>query len=373
MNILIAIIVFSVLILFHEFGHFLLARLCRVRVIEFSLGMGPRLLSHVSHRSGTRYSLKALPFGGSCEMQGEFSEEDGKEDEKEDEMEGEAGGREAGGGSGGSFESRRVWQRMLIVAAGPVFNFLLAFLFSLFLIGQAGYDPPVVLEVESGSPAAQAGIEAGDWITKIGRSAISLQRDISVYTMLHSTSFSSGQPVTVCWTHEGEERSAQIVPEESADGRHLLGISTSSQYRLHGGILTTVRYSFLETGYWIRITFDSLGMLLRGQVSADDVSGPVRIVKTISDTVEESREDGMLYVWLNVLQIAILLSANLGVMNLLPLPALDGGRLLFLVAEAVTRRKPDRRFEQAVNYAGFMVLMGLALLLVFHDLQTIFR
>lgn len=306
-------------------------------------------------------------------MQGEFSEEDGKEDEKEDEMEGEAGGREAGDGSGGSFESRRVWQRMLIVAAGPVFNFLLAFLFSLFLIGQAGYDPPVVLEVESGSPAAQAGIEAGDWITKIGRSAISLQRDISVYTMLHSTSFSSGQPVTVCWTHEGEERSAQIVPEESADGRHLLGISTSSQYRLHGGILTTVRYSFLETGYWIRITFDSLGMLLRGQVSADDVSGPVRIVKTISDTVEESREDGMLYVWLNVLQIAILLSANLGVMNLLPLPALDGGRLLFLVVEAVTRRKPDRRFEQAVNYAGFMVLMGLALLLVFHDLQTIFR
>lgn len=373
MNILIAIIVFSVLILFHEFGHFLLARLCRVRVIEFSLGMGPRFLSHVSHRSGTRYSLKVLPFGGSCEMQGEFSEEDGKEDEKEDEMEGEAGGREAGDGSGGSFESRRVWQRMLIVAAGPVFNFLLAFLFSLFLIGQAGYDPPVVLEVESGSPAAQAGIEAGDWITKIGRSAISLQRDISVYTMLHSTSFSSGQPVTVCWTHEGEERSAQIVPEESADGRHLLGISTSSQYRLHGGILTTVRYSFLETGYWIRITFDSLGMLLRGQVSADDVSGPVRIVKTISDTVEESREDGMLYVWLNVLQIAILLSANLGVMNLLPLPALDGGRLLFLVVEAVTRRKPDRRFEQAVNYAGFMVLMGLALLLVFHDLQTIFR
>lgn len=373
MNILIAITVFSVLILFHEFGHFLLARLCRVRVIEFSLGMGPRFLSHVSHRSGTRYSLKVLPFGGSCEMQGEFSEEVGKEDEKEDEMEGEAGGREAGDGSGGSFESRRVWQRMLIVAAGPVFNFLLAFLFSLFLIGQAGYDPPVVLEVESGSPAAQAGIEAGDWITKIGRSAISLQRDISVYTMLHSTSFSSGQPVTVCWTHEGEERSAQIVPEESADGRHLLGISTSSQYRLHGGILTTVRYSFLETGYWIRITFDSLGMLLRGQVSADDVSGPVRIVKTISDTVEESREDGMLYVWLNVLQIAILLSANLGVMNLLPLPALDGGRLLFLVVEAVTRRKPDRRFEQAVNYAGFMVLMGLALLLVFHDLQTIFR
>ena len=369
MNILIAIIVFSVLILFHEFGHFLLARLCKVRVIEFSLGMGPRLLSHVSRRSGTRYSLKLLPFGGSCEMQGEFSEEE----EKEDKQEGGPDDGETEESTGGSFESKRVWQRMLIVAAGPIFNFLLAFLFALFLIGQVGYDPPVVLEVEAGSPAAQAGIEAGDWITKIGRSAISLQRDISVYTMLHSTAFSSGQPVTVHWTHDGEKRSAQIVPEKSADGRYLLGISTSSQYRLHGGVLTTARYSFLETGYWIRITFDSLGMLLRGQVSADDVSGPVRIVKTISDTVEESKEDGMLYVWLNVLQIAILLSANLGVMNLLPLPALDGGRLLFLVVEAVTRRKPDKRFEQAVNYAGFMVLMGLALLLVLHDLQTIFR
>ena len=118
-------------------------------------------------------------------MKGEFSEE-------EDKKEGGPDDGEAGDGTGDSFESKRVWQRMLIVAAGPIFNFILAFLFALFLIGQAGYDPPVVLEVESGSPAAQAGIEAGDWITKIGRSAISLQRDISVYTMLHSTAFSSG-------------------------------------------------------------------------------------------------------------------------------------------------------------------------------------
>lgn len=403
MSILLALLVFSILILFHESGHFLAAKACRVTVIEFSLGMGPRLLSHVSKRSGTRYSLKLLPFGGSCQMKGEYGETEEAEDqasvgqtigggEKGQETrdgqkawglgdtasgrQEQAAGARAGSGQepeGDSFEEKKVWQRMLIVAAGPLFNFLLALVFSLVLISQAGYDPPIVLEVTPNSPAEEAGIAAGDTLTKIGRTRISLQRDLSVYPLLHKEDLSSGRPLTVRWLHGGEKKSARILPQKGEDGVYRFGFSTSSMYRILGNLPTTVRYSFTETGYWIRTTFDSLRLLLTRQVSAQEVSGPVRIVKTISDTVEETKSDGAFYVWLNLLQLSILLSANLGVMNLLPFPALDGGRLVLLMIEAIFRRRLSRKVEEAINLAGFAALMGLAFLLLVHDVSTIIR
>lgn len=345
MNILIAILIFSILILFHEFGHFLFARLCGVTVIEFSLGMGPRLLSHVSKKSGVRYSWKLLPFGGSCQMKGE---------DESDESE-------------GAFGRAKVWQRALIIAAGPVFNFILAFVCSIFLVAGAGYDPPVVLDVTEGFPAEQAGIEKGDVIIRLGSSPIFLYRDISDFTLFHHDQMTSGKRMKIVWKHNGEKKSAYIIPKKSDDGRYLIGISGTSMYRQTGDPFTTIRYAFIETGYWIRTTVNSLGMLFKGGVTLDDVSGPVGIVKTIGDTYEESRSDGAFYVWLNMLQICILLSANLGVMNLIPFPALDGGRLLFLIIEGVRRKKIDPKVEAAVNYAGFIVLMGLIVLIMVHD------
>lgn len=373
MNILIAILIFSILILFHEFGHFLTAKLCGVAVIEFSLGMGPRILSHVSARSGTRYSWKALPFGGSCMMKGEEagSEEsdEGPEEERDAEPDGDM---DEPAVMGGSFAKCKVWQRMLIVAAGPVFNFLLAFLFSIFLIGAAGYDPPVVLKVSDGFPAREAGIAAGDEITQIGNARIFLYRDISDYVYFHQAEMASGKRLKICWKHQGEEKTASIVPAKSEDGRYLIGISGTSAYRVRGNAFTTLRYSAVEVGYWIRTTVKSLEMLLRGQVSSDEVSGPVGVVKAVSDTVEESKSDGAYYVWLNLLQISILLTANLGVMNLLPVPALDGGRLLFLILEAITRRKIRPKVEAAINYAGFVFLMGLMVIVLLNDTRKLF-
>ena len=143
MSIVIALLVFSVIILFHEFGHFLLAKLNKITVVEFSLGMGPRLLSFEA--GGTRYSWKLLPFGGSCMMLGE----DGEEEEE------------------GSFGSKSVWARMSVIAAGPIFNFLLAFIMALFIVGNLGYDVPVLLNVTEGMPAADAGLQAGDRIVKM--------------------------------------------------------------------------------------------------------------------------------------------------------------------------------------------------------------
>lgn len=345
MNILIAVLIFSILVLFHEFGHFLFARLCGVTVVEFSLGMGPRLISHVSKKSRIRYSLKALPFGGSCQMQGE---------DEADEAE-------------GSFGRAKVWQRFLIVAAGPVFNFLLAFVFSVFLIAGAGYDPPVVLDLTEDFPAERAGIKPGDTITRLGNSPVFLYRDITAFTLFHHDRMVSGEKLKISWKHEGRKHSAYIVPEKDESGRYLIGISGTSMYRLPGGPLSTVKYAVIETGYWVRTTVESLAMVLKGGVTLDDVSGPVGIVKTIGDTYEESKNDGAYYVWLNMLQISILLSANLGVMNLLPVPALDGGRLLFLLLEGIRRRKIDPKVEAAVNYAGFMLLMGLIAVIMVHD------
>lgn len=357
MNIVIAILIFSILILFHEFGHFLAARLCGVAVTEFSLGMGPRILSHVSEKSGTRYSWKILPFGGSCMMKGEEREEDDPPEETP---------------AGGSYSRANVWKRILIVGAGPVFNFILAFLFALFLIGGAGYDPPVALDVSEGFPAAEAGIKKGDEIRQLGHSRIHVYRDISDYVYFHQKEMASGKKLKVVWEHEGEKRSALIAPQKAEDGRYLLGISGTPSYRVKGGALEVIRYSAVEVGYWIRTTILSLGMIFQGKVSPDDVSGPVGVVKAVSDTVEESRSDGVFYVWLNLLQVSILLTANLGVMNLLPVPALDGGRLLFLLIEAIFRKKLSPKVEAAVNYAGFMALMGLMVLIFLNDTRKLF-
>lgn len=345
MKIIVALLIFSILIVFHEYGHFLLAKACGVAVIEFSLGMGPRILSHVSRRSGTRYSWKVLPFGGSCQMKGE-DEEDASE---------------------GSFGSKSVLKRVLIVAAGPVFNFILAFICSLFLIGAIGYDAPTVLKVTDGYPAAEAGIAAGDTITRINHTPVHFYRDISDYVTYHQREMAQQEEMTVRYVHNGAERTAVIIPKKTEDGRSVIGIAGSSAYRTKGNAFQTVLYSAYEVEYWIGTTVQSLRMLLTGQVSPEEVSGPVGVVKVIGDTYEESKRDGAYYVWLNMLQLSILLSANLGVMNLLPVPALDGGRLLFLIIEAVRGRKMDQRAEAAVNFAGFVFLMALMVLVLFHD------
>ena len=172
MRIIIALLIFSGIILFHEFGHFLLARLNGVFVIEFSLGMGPRLLSHVSRKSGTRYSLKILPFGGSCAMRGE---DDGDMSE-------------------GAFGRAKVWQRLLIVAAGPFFNFLLAFLGAVIIVTGAGYDAPYAEYLSEGYPAQEAGMERGDLITSVGGEKITVYRDFSGYISLHQKDFAAGKP-----------------------------------------------------------------------------------------------------------------------------------------------------------------------------------
>lgn len=343
MSILIAVLIFGIIITIHELGHFLLAKKNGVTVVEFSLGMGPRLLS--TEKGGTRYSLKLLPFGGSCMMLGE---DDNTMEE-------------------GSFASKSVWARISVIAAGPIFNFILAFFLSLFILGGIGVDRPVILAISEGYPAAEAGIQKGDRILKMNNWNIHLSREVSNYITFHQ-----GQDVTVTYEHDGEEKTVTLTPKQNESGRYVIGLTTSASYREKVSPLETLKYSAYEVKYWIQTTIESLKLLVRGKVGLNDMSGPVGVVSMIGETYEESSSDGAFYVWINMLNIAILLTANLGVMNLLPLPALDGGRLVFLFLEAIRRKRIDPEKEGMVHFVGLMALMLLMVVVMFNDVRNLF-
>lgn len=351
MKIVIAILIFSLIIVFHELGHFFFARLTGVEVIEFSLGMGPRLLSRVSRRSKTRFSWKLLPFGGSCMMKGEDSEDDTQ----------------------GAFGTKKVWQRLLIVAGGPLFNFILAFILALIILMTAGADLPVVAGVTGGYAADRAGIEPGDTITSIGGTAVTVYRDISNFIIFRQKQLMTGKKVRVSWEHEGEQKSALLKPQINESGtRYIIGISGGGRFSLGGNPLKAVKYGLYEVKYWISTTLSSLGMIFQGQVSISEVSGPVGVVKVIGDTYEQTRSEGALLLFLNMLNLSVLLTANLGVMNLLPFPALDGGRIVLLLLEAVRRKKIDPRIEGMINLAGFACLMLLMAAVLMNDTRKLF-
>lgn len=342
MKIVIAIVLFSILIIFHELGHFLMAKLNGIRVREFTLGLGPTLIGIT--KGETKYCLKLLPFGGSCVM---------GEDEESDEPD--------------AFNNKSVWARISVVAAGPVFNFILAFLFALVIIGCEGYDEAKVQAVTEGFPAEAAGIQPGDTIVKLNHDRIRVYREISLFVNMHQ-----GETVNVVYERDGERYETTLEPKlDEESGRYYLGFSSNGQ-RTKGNVLQVLKYSLYEVEYWIETTYKSLAMIFRGQVSADDVSGPVGIVSAIGDTYEQSKADGFYYVMLNMLNFAILLSANLGVMNLLPLPALDGGRLVFLIIEAIRRKPINKEKEGMVHFIGFALLMLLMVVVLFNDIRKLF-
>jgi len=341
-NIVIAILIFGFIIIFHELGHFLTAKACGVRVNEFTLGLGPTLFSF--GKGETRYCLKLLPFGGSCVMEGEDSESD---DER-------------------AFNKKPIWQKFLIVFAGPLFNFLLAFILSVIMIGSAGFYAPTVSGTTAGYPAEQAGITAGDTIRQINGYPIHFYNEISIYTFFHKK-----KPLTIKYERDGRIRTARLKPRyDKITKRYLIGVR-GGELRSHPGPIKTIAYGFYEIKYQIYVVIESLKELILGHVSINDMSGPVGIVKTIGDTYKSSLADGIYYVVMNLINITILLTANLGVMNLLPFPALDGGRLLIFIIEGISRKKIPEKVEEYINGVGFVILMALMVLIMGNDIRKL--
>ena len=341
LGIIVALIVFSIIILFHEFGHFLLAKKNGVGVTEFALGMGPILFSF--KRGETVYALKALPLGGSCSMVGEDTDETGDN----------------------SFNSKGVWQRFSVIAAGPVFNFILAFVFAVILVSIVGFDTPVVYKVEEGGPAWEAGIRDGDVIQSVNGKKVHMYKEFRIEVLMNS----GGAPMEMVLSRNGSTYGTTVTPELGSDGTYKIQIYGGQYERT--GVLDTLKYSAFEVRYWITTTVRSLGMLITGQVSANDLSGPVGIVDMIDDTYQEARSYGWLDVLLNMMNICILLSANLGVVNLLPIPALDGGRLVFLIVEAVRGKPVPPEKEGWVHTIGFALLMVLMVFILYNDIHKL--
>ncbi len=377
-----ALLVISAIVMFHEFGHFLLARLNGIAVVEFSLGFGPRLISWQSKKNGTRYSWKLIPFGGSCAMMGEFDDESGQNnmtDEgtfKEGSLEAKMRDEFADGRYGDSFFKKSPWARFSVIAAGPLFNFILAFVLALVVVAWSGYDYPEITEVSGGYAAEMAGIEPGDVITKIGDRKVYITRDIILYMMFHS-----GEDLEVEYRRQDETTGAWTTYEAVLDfdhfyyqdGRYLSGMTFSGSRSATDSPLTLLKCGVAEIRYVILSVIDSLGQMVQGQVSKDDIAGPIRIVGIIGDTVEQVSPYGFVYVIMNVFNLMIMFSANLGVMNLLPFPALDGGRLVFILIEILRGRPLNQRIENAVNFAGMMLLMGFMVFVLFNDISFLFK
>lgn len=366
MNIVVAILIFTLIIVFHELGHFILAKKNGVTVNEFSVGMGSRLITLWKSEKGlsvkffmsgkkyeelckentnTKYSWKLLPIGGSCAMLGE---DEVIEDDN-------------------AFNKKGVWARISIVFAGPFFNFILAFIFSIIIICMAGHDAPKISEVSPGTPMEAAGFQAGDEITKINGSSISISREISSYLQFHPI---GEEAVTIEYVRDGEKKSAVVTPVKNEEGRYILGFGFAAN-REKVGILGAIKYGFIEVKYWIQFTVDSLKQLILGKISTKEIAGPVGIVNMVGGVIEESSSYGVLTILLNVLNMCVLLSANLGVMNLLPIPALDGGRLVFLIIELLRGKPIDQEKEGLVHMIGLLCLMVLMVFIMFNDIQRL--
>ncbi len=378
-TIILFIIIFSIVVISHELGHFLIGRGNGIRVVEFSVGMGPTLFSFV--KGGVKYSLKLLPIGGACMFDGEDGM--GGEEGKPGGLYRRAGvepdlplpsenGREQDFAidleqGGVSFPEAGVWRRIATVFAGPFFNFILAFVVAVVLTAFSGADLPVIGQVSENSAAEEAGLQAGDRITQIDREKIHFYREVAVISALNQ-----GEELEVHFERDGKKEVVTVQPRYDAQsGRYYMGFTGAGEY-LKCNPLQVFQYGFYEVEYYVRVTYKSLGQLLRGKVTKDDVSGPIGIAQFVGESYDQAEENyGTSSAILTMLEIIVLLSVNLGILNLLPLPALDGGRLLFMLVEVIRGKPVSPEKEGIVHFAGLVVLMILMVFIMYNDIMRL--
>jgi len=429
-SILVGIILLGLIIVFHEFGHFLMCKMYNVAVPQFFVGFGPKLCSF--KKGETLFSIRLLPIGGACQMSTSLDPDADPER---------------------TINSKKPLVKFCIYVAGPVFNFILAFLVSLIVIGFVGYDNPIVTRVSENGPAYEAGIREGDVITafkdmdvELGRElAVELRyhpldstpievkyerdgeeystvvtprhskifkfgfsymvdntaaeiqnidrdgafyaagiRDKDVITALDGNKISTGNdlysyisvhpfngdPVVVSIKRDGKIQDFTVVPEFTEEYDTGLSFNNNVRYEVDG--LDVIKYSYYELRYNIVGSIKSLVMLFTGRLSTDDIGGPVRIVEEIDNTIEATEDQGSFIVIMNLINWIILLSANLGVMNLLPIPSLDGGRILMTFIEFIIRKPIPPEKEGIVNLAGIILLLIVVVLVFFKDIIRLF-
>lgn len=336
-----AILIFAVMIFVHELGHFIAAKALGVKVNEFALGMGPKIIS--KQKGETLYSLRLFPIGGFCAMEGE-------DEETKDER---------------SFSNKKPWKRLIILVAGAAMNIVLGFVLLLGLnTFSEAYMEPVITEVTARSAADEAGIMSGDRILKVNGRNVNIVAD---FRWEIERNGNDDLRLDFVMENNGEKRKVSVVPD-IVDNRPVYGIKYGEIKE--NSIFATVKNSVYETIFYARVVIDSLFDLIRGRVPISQVSGPVGIVNEIGNAVEQAQQTGAEGI-INLIGLAILLTVNLGVFNLLPFPALDGGRILFVVIEMIRRKPVPVEKEAIVHFVGIVILLGLSVLIAFKDIFTI--
>ncbi len=355
-KILTFLVMLSVLVVLHELGHFVVARRNGVRVNEFALGMGPKLFGFTSPRSGTLYSVRALPIGGYCAMLGE----DGTRTQAEQQRE----FRGAGATEDGDFQGKRPLARLAIVLAGPIVNFLLAYVIlvvGILAFGVASSHPStVVAEVQGGSPAQRAGILPGDRIVAID--GVTYADGTALVKKLHA---SLGKTLRIGYLHDGTTILRTAVPAPCpGDAREgCIGIVPSVPYERVG-----FTDAFVDAGYtYGLIASESVGsiekLVTHFTKYAGQVSGPIGIGRAAIAIQDLG--------WGPYFALAATISFALGLFNLLPIPALDGGRAAFIIAELLRGKPVDPEREAMVHFAGFAVVLALFAVIAVHDIGNI--
>lgn len=326
-----ALLAFGVLIIVHELGHFTLAKLNGVRVEEFSIGMGPKILSKQGKE--TKYSLGIFPIGGYVKMMGE---EEVVQDER-------------------SFSAKSPLRRISIIIAGVVMNYLLAIAIFTTITYNFGYTPLVAGEVENGSPAYEAGLMKGDKILKIGNSKVFSFDDIlaDIYLAKDNT-------MDFLVDRNGEKKDLAITAKINDEGQYKIGMGFPDKVA-NPSIGTSFKQSLNQTVSLVSQTFKGLKMIFTGKANLKtDVGGPLTIVKMSAATAQAG-------IW-NLAYFVGFLSVNLAVFNLLPFPALDGGWCVILLIEFISRRKVPDKIVGYLNYAGFAALIALMILVTIKDI-----
>ena len=343
--ILLAILIFGVMIAIHEFGHFITAKLLGIRVNEFAIGMGPALWSRT--RGETQYSLRAFPVGGYCAMEGE--------DEESQDVR--------------AFGNKPVWKRFLVVAAGSVFNIVLGFFLMMIVLGQQEvFVTTQISQFTEGSALQAAGAQVGDAIVEVDGYAIYTDRDLSFALAL-----ADPDAVSMVVKREGQRVDLGTFAMQSQvleDGTKMVSLDFYVEPEAVT-FLGLVRRSATDTFSMARMVVETLKGLFTGRFGLNDVAGPIGTAQAIGQAASAGLAQGFGQAVLNILLMIVMITVNLGIVNLLPLPALDGGRLLFLVWEGVTRHPVPAKYEGYVHAAGFILLIGLMVVIAFHDIFRI--
>lgn len=349
--IVIGVLLFGLIIFIHEFGHFFTAKLSRVRVNEFAIGMGPKLFSFT--RGETQYALRLLPIGGYCAMEGE--------DEKSDDPH--------------AFGNRPVWQRIIVVAAGGIMNILLAILLMMILRGQDSiYATTQIAKFAEGSALETAGVQAGDVITSIDGYAIYTDQDLTFALSMASLDVTTDTTALDLEVRRGGETirfdDLTVNMSEEIDGRRhiVLDFYVTGQEK---NVLTLIQKSFADTVSTVRMVFESLIGLLTGRFGFNELAGPVGTAQAVTQMASAGLQRSFGDAVNNILYMMLIISVNLGIVNLLPLPALDGGRLVFLLIEAIFRRPVPPRYERWVHAGGFVLLLCLMVAVTFNDIARL--